>query len=335
MHIRRVIYLIFLLAYVALTASSVMAHEVYVLDKATFDIGAAVETSTKAFASLNTANNVWLLAYGFIGLMLVYGCSVLLARTQLFRIYGLRLANLNKYAPLLLRIFFGVALVISTAAGSFLGPELPFMNVLGEWARWLFMILGIAITLGIFTEYAAALVLVLFVTAFFYQGPYMLTYFAYVGEAIVLLMYGVGEYSFDAHWRRRRVSMSNFEQEAFIVRICYGIALAYTAVTVKLTHPDITAAVVTKYNLTQYHWLFLSSDPYFITLIAGLLELFIALCIIFGFRLRLTVGISLLIYTISLFFFGEVVWPHLIFFGLSFYLLMMPQKLTLDRVLTR
>ena len=48
-----------------------------------------------------------------------------------------------------------------------------------------------------------------------------------------------------------------------------------------------------------------------------LVEILIGICIIIGFELRLVAVVFLGFLTLSILFFGEVVWPHIILFGVN------------------
>ncbi len=49
--------------------------------------------------------------------------------------------------------------------------------------------------------------------------------------------------------------------------------------------------------------------------------------------MRLTILISLFYITLSLLFFRERVWPHLLLYGISFNLLVQPETFTIDHIL--
>ena len=65
------------------------------------------------------------------------------------------------------------------------------------------------------------------------------------------------------------------------------------------------------YNLTQYF----PFDPLFIVLGAGIIEFLAGVFIIVGFEIRHTVLFLLFWLTLSLLFFQESVWPHLVLVG--------------------
>ena len=180
---------------------------------------------------------------------------------------------------------------------------------------------------------AAAAGILIFIGSFFVYGPYVFTYLNYLGELVVLLLFGMRVFSVDRMLFGPLRRFAYFEKyETVIVRVMYGLALIYAGITVKLLHPDLTVTVVNTWHLTKFHWLF-PSDPLLVTLGAGIVEMVIGLFIIFGFEMRLTVLISLFYITLSLLYFRELVWPHLLLYGISFNLMVQPEVFTLDHLL--
>jgi hypothetical protein len=160
-----------------------------------------------------------------------------------------------------------------------------------------------------------------------------MTYLNYLGEIIVLLLFGLRVWSVDGVLfgpLKRFPRLAPYETT--IIRIFYGTALIWAAVTVKLIHPELTVTVVNNWNLTRFHWLF-PSDPLLVTLGAGIVEAVIGIFIIFGFEMRMTILISLFYITLSLLYFRELVWPHILLYGISFNLLVEPESFTLDHLL--
>ena len=318
----------FLLSY-----SLASAHEAYVLPYQTFWEGMKQSFSGHAFDALKVSGNV------HITVMIAISVLILLAINFLFRLSPLgqrAWSFLEKYAhfgPHFVRITIAVALFFSALSNTFLGPELhgsafPFPHLL---QITLFAMSGM-IAVGFFTELAAFVGIVIFITGMFVYGPYMFTYLNYLGELIVLFLFGMRVFSLDKYIFGPLRRFTSFEKyETVIVRVLYGLALVYAAITVKLLHPDLTINVVTTWNLTQFHWLF-PSDPLLVTLGAGIVEAVIGIFIIFGFEMRLTILISLFYITLSLLFFRELVWPHLMLYGISFNLLLQPEIFTLDHI---
>lgn len=310
------------------------AHEAYVLPYNTFWSDLKAPASAHAFDALRDPQDLHLTIVIVISVLVGLGLAFLLRRTAL----GEKVDTiLERYAYLgqhFVRITIAIALFFSAASNTFLGPELhgSFFPAPVVLQITLFA-LSVMFAVGYMTELAAFVGIIIFIGSFFIFGPYIFTYLNYLGELVVLLLFGLRRFSFDQYIfgpLRRFRSLEKYE--TVIVRIMYGLALIYAAITVKLMHPQMTIDVVTTWNLTQFHWLF-PRDPLLVTLGAGIVEIVIGLFIVFGFEMRLTVLVSLFYITLSLLYFRELVWPHLLLYGISFSLLVQPEVFTLDHIL--
>lgn len=310
------------------------AHEAYVLPYDSFWSGIHQSFSFRAFNAIQNPHDVYLIV--------VIGLSVfaLLILNFFFRRSNLGQKLFNKvehYAhigPHFVRITIAIALFFSALSNTFLGPELhESAFAFPQIIQILLFAISIMIAVGFLTEVAALIGVLIFVYSFFIFGSYVLTYLNHLGELIVLLLFGMRIFSVDKYLFGPLRHFRSFEKyETVIVRVMYGLALIYAGIAVKLLHPDLTISVINTWHLTKFGWLF-PSDPLLITLGAGIVESLMGLFIIFGFEMHLAVLISLFYITLSLFYFRELVWPHLLLYGISFNLLLQPEIFTLDHVL--
>lgn len=309
------------------------AHEAYVLPTAYFWQQLNGPDSFGALNALANPDNIRITFYVVAGTFVVYLLNFLLRRTKLGHKLHKAPERLAFLGPIFVRAAIAAAFFYSALSWSFLGPELSLYGMPVPWLlRGVLFAASGMIALGLFTEVAGVAALIVYCIGFWRYGLYIVTYLNYLGEIIVLALFGMRKWSLDklifgplARFKKLR------EYETTIVRVCYGIALIYAAITVKFLHPAMTARVVTDWHLTQFHWLF-PSDPLLIVLGGGLAECAIGLFILIGFEMRLTVLISLFYITLSLFYFRELVWPHLMLYGISLSLLVKPETFTLDHV---
>ncbi len=316
------------------SAGIAYAHEAYVLPYDTFWSGMKQSFSSHAFDALKNPHNLYLIIVIGLSVLLLLTLNFFFRRSEL----GQKVSNLfERYSylgPHFVRITIAIALLFSAFSNTFLGPELhenlfPFSHII----QISLFAISIMIAVGFLTEMAALAGILIFLGSFFVFGPYIFTYLNYFGELIVLLLFGMRIFSIDKYLFGPLRRFHVFEKyETVIVRVMYGLALIYAGITVKLLHPDLTILVVNSWHLTKFHWLF-PSDPLLVTLGAGVVESIIGLFIIFGFEMRLTVLISLFYITLSLLYFRELVWPHLLLYGISFNLLLQPEIFTVDHVL--
>lgn len=318
----------------ALIPSITLAHEAYVIPTETFWNVMSQPFSRPSFDALSNGENfhitLIIVSTVIIGLFL----NFLFRRSDIGEQFHSFFERFAHYGPLFVRFAFAVALFFSAYSNTFLGPEIPLdLFPFAILARMLLFLASVMIAFGFLTELAALFVLGIFILATIILGPYMVSYANYFGELLVLLLFGMRVFSLDTYIFGKLKHLTSFEKyETLIVRGFYGLALIYAAITVKLLHPDLTLYVVNNYNLTQFHWLF-PSDPLLVALGAGIVEIVIGLFIIIGFEMRLTVLVSLFYITLSLIFFGEQVWPHLILYGISLNLLVQPERFTIDHIL--
>lgn len=241
----------------------------------------------------------------------------------------------SSYGPVIVRISIALAFFFGALSGAFLGPELPISLLpFAEVMRFGLYVSSVMILFGFFTEVAALIGLVVFTTSFFAFGSYLVTYLNYLGELIALFLFGTRRWSIDSllfgklkGWRRALESY-----ETLIMRVFYGVALIYAAITVKFLHPAISLKVVNDFDLTQFYLLF-PGDPLLVVFGAAMAEVAIGLFILIGFEMRAVILVSLFYITLSLLFFGEAVWPHILLYGISFNLLVQPEALTLDHLI--
>ena len=234
------------------------------------------------------------------------------------------LARLPPFAPVISRVTIGISFIAAAYYQALFGPELPLSGVFAGYEHLMTIVLaviGTMITLGIYARIAALVALALFGVEVALHGIYMLTYANYFGELILLLILGahriaVHHREHDARDRsagflRLKEVLTPF---AFpILRVCFGISLLYSSLYAKILHNNLALEVAYAYpSLVR----FFGFEPHFLVLGAAIIEILIALFFIFGFEIRFTALFLLFWLTLSLIYFGEVVWPHIILIGI-------------------
>lgn len=312
-----------------------LAHEAYVLTPEEFQTGLKYR-GYDALHALQNPHDLKIFIEVTLVVFFVFALNFIFQRSNLAEIISNKIERLYKFGPIIVRLAFSASIFFSALTWSFLGPELSIQNLShAEFIRITMFLISILVLLGIYVEAAAFISLIIFAIASVKFGFYLATYLNYLGEIIALLLFGSRYFSVDRLIFGTLDRFKNFKKyQATIVRVCYGLALIYAAITIKLLHPILTETVVTRYNLMRFNHLF-PGDPLLITFGAALAELLIGILIIIGFELRLTVIVSLVYITMSLLFFRELVWPHLMLYGISLNLIFEPQKLTLDNYLSR
>lgn len=304
--------------------SRAFAHEVYVLTPE--EIRADVSMPSPNPFSAIPSEQLLFLESGAIAILLVLVVLHFSLSKFLERALDPLLVRLKKYAPLAGRLTLGASLVASGWYRALFGPELPFSQLVGPGAAGivsiLFILLGIAILAGLRTRLAALGALCFFVLAVFEDRSYMLTYLNYLGEILLALILGGGAYSLDHVFGSKPAFAKlskKLEKYAFLIlRLCFGFAVFYASFYAKFLHSSLALETVMKYHLTLYfHFV-----PLFLVLGAFIVEALIGVCIMAGFEIRFVALIFMGFMTLSLSFFGEAVWPHIVLFGVCITLLL-------------
>jgi uncharacterized membrane protein YphA (DoxX/SURF4 family) len=316
------------------------AHEVYVLSPQ--ETTQAISAASPNPFSVIPEQEFRFIQWGVVvaGLILVV---LAVAISPLFeRVFDPFLWRLKKYAPFIGRITFGVALIASGWFGAFFGPELPVAASLGAGAAHVFaiilMIAGVMVCLGFLTRIVSLFMLCVFVFTIFKYHGYMLTYVNYLGETLLFLILGGGAWSLDrAIPFLARIEKAThglhavLERYSFLIlRVLFGFSLFYASFYAKFLHSNLALATVIDYHLTNYF----PFTPLFLVLGAFLVEAIFGFCFFAGFEIRFAALAFTFFLTLSILFFGEAVWPHIILFGVNIALFFHGyDKYTIERAL--
>lgn len=298
------------------------AHEVYVLSPEV--VQQAVHAPAFSEVDVAMQESTEFLWWAFVGLFVVALVFFMSVSRSVERVLDPYLAPLPYYAPFVGRVTIGLAFCASAYYGALFGPELPLVGTFGTAAPLVQVILfciGIVLVLGIYPRVASAIALVLFGWTIAVHGVYMLTYTNYVGELVLVLILGAHVYALHTkHTDTRRApawllrGKQALTPYAFLLlRVGFGGALIYASLYAKIIHNQLAFALTQAYpNLVM----FFGFEPHFLVLGAALVELCIGTFFILGFEIRFTSLFLLFWLSLSLWYFGELVWPHLILIGI-------------------
>lgn len=309
-----------LLALIAFVPSAVSAHENYVLTQNQLNADIAYH-GPNVFSALQNPGNAKTAAAVAIASLLGIILYFFFEHSHFGREFNREFLKFEPFGHVVLRVALAVSLFASAHFYVFLGPEIPMTTLpLGILLNPILYILGLLILLGFWTEIAAGLSLILLALSFFVYKDYMVTYFNYAGEFLALMLFGTQYFSLD-RWLRSSKAWAKkyYDYEVALIRITYGISVLYPAITYKLLHPEVLVDIATRYNLTQFHWLF-PRDPLLISLGTGLAQVAVGICLIIGFETRINTIITFILMVMSVLYFRESVWPHYILLALALYL---------------
>jgi hypothetical protein len=287
------------------------AHEVYVLDAETVARGMA-EISPNPFTAY-FGNESDFFFWGFVSLVVV---STLLC-ASLFRVFEKTLDPLlfylKRWAHPLVRITVGSCLISFGIAGELYGTEIDFETLFGSLSiimQGLCMLGGVLTIAGIYVRTVAALAVLVYAYGATILGWYVLTYTDHLGAYLLLLVLGAGPWSLENLLHRRHLPPSVWRYlQPYVpfaypaMRMLFGFGIMFAAIYAKFIHSQLALDVVIRYHLTDYF----PFDPLFIVLGALIIEFLAGLMMFLIFWL-----------TLSLLYFQEAVWPHIILFGIGF-----------------
>lgn len=296
------------------------AHEVYVLDSTTIARDLAA-TSPNPFSAY-FGNEGHFFFWGFVSLVTV--STILFASVfHLFESSTRPLFSwLKKFAHPIARLTLGLSLVSFGIMGKLFGTELSFVQLFGGLTplmQILVLLCGSALILGFQSRTIALATVALYAYAGFVFGPYIFTYTDYLGVALLLIILGSGALSIDKQFRLRdwidMPGLMSLRPYAFpIARMLFGFAIMFASIYAKYLHSQLALDVVLQYNLTHYF----PFDPLFVVLGALIIEFLAGLMMFLGIEIRWT-GLFLIFWlTLSLLYFKEAIWPHVILFGAGF-----------------
>ncbi len=294
------------------------AHEVYVLDHK--EISSALQAPSLDILDTIKDHAGQFVSWGIGILALIVIILLISVNRMVERAIDPYLFKLKRIAPHIAQITLGAALFSSGYYNAVFGIELPLALIFEQYALLasIFMeIIGLMLILGIFPRTASFFSLILFMTLVFEYGIYLLNYLTYAGEALAILLFGPAYINYRPKNLKSLLSKElpkSFHKYKFIIiRVFFGTSLIFASVYAKWLHGQLAIETVNKYHLTNYF----PFDPAFLVLGAMLLEISLGLFFILGFEIRFASIFFLIFLTLSLFFFGEAVWPHIILIGTS------------------
>jgi uncharacterized membrane protein YphA (DoxX/SURF4 family) len=302
---------------------SVSAHEVYVLDHQEI-ANAVAMPSPNPLSAIPGEEKLFLMYGAAIGFAVIL--VLILSVSPLFeRVFDPWLMKLKPYAPFIARITLGLSILASGYYGATFGPELPLSQLLPSSLVPAFGLVlafaGIFIILGLLTRVIALLGVALFAALVWVNHSYMLTYVSYLGEFVLISILGGGMWSLDSHipmFKKLDDSAKKLRKKLepvsfFIMRILFGISLFWASFYSKFWHSNLALDTISDYHLTNYFHF----SPLFLVLGAFMVEAVIGAFFALGIEVRLTAIVFTFFLTLSILFFGESVWPHVILFGVN------------------
>jgi uncharacterized membrane protein YphA (DoxX/SURF4 family) len=292
---------------------------VYVLTPTEIQQGLSTPAFNMLAVAKQDAANVFF--WGFIAALTIFAIFFISIGRVVERALVPAFRRIRPWAPHIARVTVGISFLAAAYYGATYGPELPMAPVFGQYVPLLQLILvvmGLCIIFGYFVRTAAVCALLLFGYATYRNGLYMLTYTNYLGEVLVLVLFGMHTHKDGLTGSLGRLARALEPYSFLILRVAFGTSLFYAALYAKVLHNDLALQVASlplaghMYNIAHY----LHFEPHFLVLGAAIIEFLIAIFFLLGIEIRFTSLFLEFWLSLSLIYFGEVVWPHLILIGI-------------------
>ena len=319
---RRAIFICMRSALVALFSffvpSLTSAHEVYLLSPEQVAYGLTTPAFNEfAVAFANGESFLFWGGIAVLAVLVVFGVSII---RPLERRCNPALGRLRRYAAPVARVTLGISYLAAAYFGATYGPELPMEATFGAATpliRLIFVAIGLCLIAGYAVRAAALIGFGLFAISVYTHGLYMLTYANYFGELVLFLILGAHHGAGASNKAIAKLTKRLAPYSFAILRVCFGIGLFYASFYAKILHNHLALQVA---SLPLGHPQSLAQifgfAPDFLVMGAAILELVVASFFILGIEIRFASLFVLFWLALSLAYFGEHVWPHIILVGI-------------------
>ena len=259
---------------------------------------------------------------------IAYKCGL---SEKIHRRMALAIDSYRQFFPLILRLGLGSTLIGMGMHGAFISPALEAPV---HYVAWLQIVLGLAVLFGIATHAALLVVIMLYLFALS-QSVYLIGNAEFLAVCLALLIIPHARPGLcdllgmtlshlppertKSSWLQKTYQRIRIQQKkcmpyaSVVLRCGLGVSMVFLGLYEKILNPHMGALVVEQYELTQY----IHVSPQMWVLAAGIIEIFIGICVLFGVYTRTTALVSLIVLTTTFFFFQENVASHATLFSVA------------------
>jgi uncharacterized membrane protein YphA (DoxX/SURF4 family) len=231
------------------------------------------------------------------------------------------------FAPWMLRLSLGIALIGSGVSNTLISPVLSGYDSFS----FIQILIGFFIIGGFLVIPSALIAVFLYIIALT-TDLYMIGNLDFLAIAIALLILDNERPGIDDLLNFPKVSPFRFLKKyvPLVLRIGIGGAMIYLALYEKLLNPRISEIVAVQEKLVDV----IPVSAAMWVLSAGIIEFVIGLALILGLYTRISAGIAFIVLSLSFFYFNEDVYSHITLFGiLSVLFISRGGKFSLDKKL--
>lgn len=219
-----------------------------------------------------------------------------------------RAEKYDLFVSWILRLALGIALVGAGVSHAFISPAISAEGGI----LFIQIFIGFLLLIGLFLTPAMLFAGILFLLALG-ESSYIIGNLDFFAMALSFLILANPKPGIDDLLGIPQVSFLKYLKKyvPFIMRIGLGGAMAYLAIYEKLLNPHLSEQVVLQYKLAEI----IPVSPAMWVFSAGVIELFLAMIIIIGLKIRFVSILALFVLSMSFFYFKEDVYSHVTLFS--------------------
>ncbi|MDA8611472.1 DoxX family protein [Candidatus Pacebacteria bacterium] len=286
------------------------AHVRYLVDESAVEEYGGLDNEFLLSALLDIG--IILLTFAGILLAILIATKVSFVREKLNDV-GRRADGYSVFAPWMLRLSLGIALIGSGTAQTLISPVLEGF---GTFAT-LQILLGFLVMSGFLVVPAAIVALGLYIFGLMTDW-YLIGNLDFAAISLALIFMNNEKPGVDdlLGIEKLNVCTQKFicacrNLTPLILRLGLGSAMMFLAVYEKILNPHLSELIVTGFGLVNV----IPVSPEMWVLSTGIIEFVIGLAIFFGIFTRISSAIAFVVISLSFFYFGEDVSSHITLFG--------------------
>jgi uncharacterized membrane protein YphA (DoxX/SURF4 family) len=283
------------------------AHVLYIADEAAVSTYSGPNPTTLS-EPFNHAGNIMLMIYVVViaGLLIMVARKTPAIQKHIHNIFH-RALGYADLVPWILRLSLGIALIGAGINGWLVSPVLDGFAMFASAQ----IVFGFLLLSGFLTTFAALGATLVYLMALS-QSFYLFGSLEFFAMSVSLLLLDGRRPGVDHLLGIPAMYLREFKKWIpVMLRVGLGVSFIFLAVYEKFMNPDLAVYVVDIANLQNV----INVSPAMWVLSSGIIEFVLGALLIFGFATRVVSALSVVILSLSFFYFGEEVTSHITLFG--------------------
>lgn len=230
------------------------------------------------------------------------------------------LLRIKRFAPYIMQITLGIALLASSYYQALLGPGLPLETVFGSYAGFVQIMIytaGLMLLLGIFPRVISFAVILFVIPFSITHTAHILTHATYIGEALTIFLFG-GAYHSIKHARRAASGVTAeirthlHKYKFLILRLFFAVSLIASTVYTRLLDISHMNEIISNSAIMA-----LFPDASFFVVGVIIFEVLLGVFFALGFEVRFASLAYIAFVGFLILFLQEVLWSQVVLIGTS------------------